>query len=30
VLGQLRRNGIIDMDHRRVVILDQQALELLV
>ncbi|NOY90736.1 MAG: Crp/Fnr family transcriptional regulator [Deltaproteobacteria bacterium] len=30
VLGQLRRNGIIDMDHRRVVVLDQQALELLV
>jgi len=30
VLGQLRRRKTIDMDHRRVVILDRQALELLV
>lgn len=30
VLGQLRKREIIDMDHRRVVVLDQQALELLV
>lgn len=30
VLGQLRRRKTIDMDHRRVVILDKQALELLV
>ena len=30
VLGQLRRQNVIDVDHRRVVILDEQALELLV
>ena len=30
VLGQLRRQNVVDVDHRRVVILDEQALELLV